>query len=429
MIGKHALAIVLLGAASAPLAVACGVSEGGLGGVPVAEAGHDPASDVVVQGDGSPITSDDGPNGVDAAADSPIQSDAPSETTIGDAAGGGDAGALGEAGGGSDGALDGPGVEGGGIDGALDAGGVPESGGPDGANIPDASVDSPGIDGGPDGVASDAPAACDFSGTWGSRLVIDVSWTPQGITGILLAAGSGTITQWLMTTRTMSGNTATESAVVCGIALPDFDGTAIAGGQVYGIRFPNTLFDNAYVPAFDVHGTFSGSGLGSAYNTTAAAVLLGLTLSNPTTTPWPSTITTEVDMDKDGQPGVTANALTGNGYSYPPVDLFETNFADELYLAIRQVTQLSATAADCDHLTGTVSIPTIYNPSSGTSKPAIDSHVIGCWDSTTGMVCNSSQTSFVDNTQPVFTPSGGSSFSSERMPSGSTCAAVRLALP
>jgi len=317
----------------------------------------------------------------------------------------------GDAAGSDDGAVGGPASEGGGSDNPDDGDLVLGDGG--------SSY----------GAADSASGTCDFSGTWGSRLVIDVAWSPQGITGIVLAPGSGTITQWLLSTRTLSGNASTETVVVCGIDLPDFDGTAIAGGEVYGIRFPDSLFDNGYIPAFAVHGAFGGSRPGSTYDTTASAVLLGLTLSKPTTGAWPATVATEVDMDRDGNPGVTANALQGGGYTYPPVDIFETSRADELYLAIRQVTELTATATNCDHLSGTVSIPTISDSSNGTSKAGIDSHVIGCRIAGTTTNCSSSQASFVDNTQPVFTPSGGSSFTSLRMPSGSTCATVRGMLP
>jgi hypothetical protein len=314
------------------------------------------------------------------------------------------------------------------LDGAASDGGVDDESVDAGADDAGFSVfeDVAGYEaGGSVGVSDSTPGACDFSGTWGSRLVIDVSWTPQGLTSIILSPGSGTITQWLLSTRTLSGNTPDESAVVCGIDLPDFDGSAIAGGEVYGIRFPNSLFDNNYIPAFAIHGTFSGSSPGSTYNTSAAAVLLGLTLSNPLTSPWPSTITTQVDMDHDGSPGVTADSLQTSGYTYPPVDIFKTNRADQLYLAIRQVTQLSATATDCDHLRGTVSIPTLSDPSSGTSKPGIDSHVIGCRVSGTGTPCDSTQWSFVDNTQPVFAPSGATTFASVRLPTAATCATVR----
>jgi hypothetical protein len=421
------------------LGAACGVSEGGLGSVATGADGS---------ADGLPTGSDTGPAddaGLDLqdgpSSDDSGPSDAPDDASLQDAGGQDDA-AIGEAGldasadtgpdayaGADAGADAGAGA---GADASRDAG---HDSGPvnDAESAVDAArdtgTDTGGAESGPEASLPDAPTTCDFNGTWGSRLVIDVSWTPQGITGIILASGSGTITQWLMSTRTQSGTTLSESAVACGVDLPDFEGTAIGGGEVYGVRFPNSLFDDGYVPAFAIQGSFSGTSPGSTYNTAAAAVLLGLTLTNPTTAPWPATITTEVDMDQDGKPGVTANTLQGNGYTYPPVDLFKTNRADELYLAIRQVTQLSATATDCNDLTGTVSIPTISDSSNGTSKPAIDSHVIGCRIAGTTTDCNATQASFVDNTQPVFAPSGGSSFTSVRMPSGSTCAAVRQALP
>jgi len=411
MTGARGLAIVLFAAACAPIAAACGVSEGGLGAAAVDAAGTGIGGDAGFQQDGGPGTPDDGASGLDAIppGQGAAQGDAPQDDAAQPGA------TLGE-GGPAEAGLDGGQVG----DAASGVDGSPDTGGGGGGGQADASPD--------------AGTTCDFSGTWGSRLVIDVGWSPQGITGIVLASGSGTITQWLLSTRNLSGNTSTESALVCGIDLPDFDGTAIAGGEVYGVRFPSSLFDNNYIPPFAVHGTFGGSSPGSTYDTTPSAVLLGLTLSSPTTAVWPATITTEVDMDKDGKPGVTANTLQGGGYTHPPVDIFETNRADQLYLAIRQVTALTATATDCDHLSGTVSIPTISDSSNGTSKAAIDSHVIGCriagtaTDAGTGTDCTSSQASFVDNTQPVFSPKGGSSFTSLRMPSGSTCAAVRMAL-
>ncbi|MGO9836291.1 MAG: hypothetical protein ACLP1X_18980 [Polyangiaceae bacterium] len=447
MTRKHALAVALFSAACAALGTACGVSEGGLGGAAIDASGLANEGDAGLGGDGGVDFLDDAASGPDTANDAPepgddaAQGDAPQgapddasqedaaqgDATLGEGGpseGGSDGGLPGEAGSGLDAAPDARDI----LDAAADRGPVGDAaagldgGSHDGGGTPDA-----GDAGTADAASPDAATTCDFAGTWGSKLVIDVSWTPQGITGILLASGNGTITQWILSTRTLNGDSTTESAVACGIDLPDFDGTAIAGGEVYGVRFPDSLFDNGYLPAFAINGTFSGSLPGATYNTSAAAVLLGLTLTNPTTAPWPATITTEVDMDQDGEPGVTANTLQGNGYTYPPVDVFETNRADELYLAIRQVTQLSATATDCNTLTGTVSIPTIT--SGGTSKSAIDSHVIGCRIAGTTTNCNSTQWSFVDNTQPVFAPSGGSSFASMRMANGSTCANVRQALP
>jgi hypothetical protein len=398
MTPSDSLAIALFIAPCVPLAVACGLADGGLGGVGLDATGQPIGDHSGVAAEAGADVEVDAPSGFEATDDAP-QTDA---TVAGDGGStvGDDGGPVGEAG---------PSVEAG-----RDASGASDAQGDTGTGATD------------DGSAA---TTCDFDGTWGSRLVVDVSWTPQGVTGIIISPGSGTITQWLLSTRTQNGSGVTERAVVCGINLPDFQGTAIAGSEVYGVRFPDTLFDNAYIPAFTVSASFSGKAPGSTYTTSAAAVLLGLTLSNPTSAPWPATITTEVDMDQDGHPGVTADTLNDGGYAYPPVDLFRSNRADELYLAIRQVTQLSATATDCDHLTGTVSIPSITDPSTGTSKAAIDSHVIGCQVSGTTTDCTSTQASFVDNTQPVFTPSGASSFTSIRLTTSATCASVRQALP
>jgi len=451
MTRRHGLAIVLAGAACAPLAIACGVSEGGLGSAGIdsgpqggGEAGQEQETGLdFPDGTTSGADADAAEPGEGATPDDAADVVSPDDAAQGDATTGdggltdggdgssiesGVADAEGEAGPHKDAGTEAGGTPDGGPDAASDAGSVLDSGGNDATSAADSAVDSGSADGSHDAGSPDTGTTCDFAGTWGSRLVIDVSWTPQGITGIILASGSGTITQWILSTITLNGTSSTASTVVCGIDLPDFDGTAIAGGEVYGIRFPNSLFDSSSLPAFSIDGTFSGSTPGATYNTSAAAVLLGLTLTNPTTAPWPATITTEVDEDQDGNPGVTANALHGNGYTYPPVDLFKTNRASELYLAIRQVTQISAQATDCNDISGTVSIPTITDTGTGTSKPAIDSHVIGCLVSGTTTACNSTQTSFVDNTQPVFTPSGGSSFTSVRMATGATCAQVRQAL-
>ncbi len=483
MIRKHSLAAILLGAACAPLAAACGLSAGGLGGDGVdgsasgdasprsdsaipkdarqdvqADATADlDAADAVAQkdatlddaggsdggDDGAAVDArDDGAAAVDAGDDdsATVDAGADASSTVDSGDGGGaDAGA--ETGSNVDAGSDAGSSEAGGVDGgAADAAsdtGSPVDAGSDGAGGVDAGHDAGGAkDGGVD-AGSDAAATCDFAGTWGSRLVIDVNWTPQGITSIILAPGSGTITQWIKSTRTRNGSRWTETSAACGIQLPDFQSTSFGGNELYGIRFPNSLFDNPYIPTFDVSATIGGNAAGATYSTASAAVLLGLTLTNPTTAVWPSAATangSQVDMDQDNHPGVTADTLNtagGGGYTYPPTDAFRSaaGRADQLYLVIRQVTQLSATFGDCDHLTGTVSIPSIDDPSTSTTKAAIDSHIIGCRLAASGTTCSTTQSNFIDNTQPVFSPSGGSSFTSERMANTATCADVRTALP
>lgn len=282
------------------------------------------------------------------------------------------------------------------------------------------------------GVASTSDGStCDYTGIWASKLTIDVTWQPQGLNSIILASGSGQIEQWIRGSRTQQGTTLTDATVVCGIQLPDFQSTALAAMETYGVVFPSSLFDNHYLPIFTVTGTVSGQTPGSTYTTTGTAALIGLTMANPLTDPWPATVTTEVDMDMDGKPGVTievASGTTPSGgeYSGVPVGIpalgEPTVRASKLYVAIRQVTSVAGTVTDCDHITGTVSIPTVAG------KAGIDSHVLGC-ALALGGDCSSSQASFVDNTQPVFTPTGSGTLASQRVPAGTSCSQVRQMIP
>ena len=295
----------------------------------------------------------------------------------------------------------------------------------DGRSTPgDAFIDAAAVDA---DLGDTVASVCDFTGTWASRVIIDVSWVPQGLMGAILAPGNGQIKQWVLSTRVATGQTTTDTAIVCGIALPDFSGTQVAGGEKYGIQFPSSIFDKGILPSFAISGSIVGSGPGASYSSTPGAVLIGLTLPNPTTDPWPSSVTTVVDSDQDGEPGVTALATQGSGYADVIVDTVGDR-ADKLYVAMRQITSVTAKAVDCDTFTGTVNIPQITD-TTGTAKYAIDSHVLGCRLDGDAGDCYSVQGSFVDATQPVFSPSGNTSFTSLRVVSGATCATVRQQLP
>src|SRR5580692_6472421 len=272
---------------------------------------------------------------------------------------------------------------------------------------------------------------CSFGGTWATKLSVPVSWVPQGIMGVILAPGSGSINQWILGSRTQSGTTLTDTTVTCGIDLPDFTGTVVAGAEAYGVRFPDSLFDNNYLPSFTINGTLSAATTNAKYTTQPAAALLGIDLASPTTAPWPDALDAldeSVDSDHDGNPGVTAFAAVGSGYSFIPTDIYKSARATALYVVIRQVTQVSGTVNDCNHISGSVTIPQLTD-SNGDSKYAIDSHVIGCELEGDGGACNALQWSFIDGTQPVFSPSGGSTFASVRMQPSTTCAQVRAELP
>jgi len=282
-------------------------------------------------------------------------------------------------------------------------------------------------DGAPTGTAGPPSGGCDLNGTWASHITIDVSWVPQGATGVILAPGTGRIVQWLKATRVQNGTSTTDVAVVCGIQLPDFSGTQLAGAETYGVRFPDALFDDDLLPSFVIVGGLSDTVAGATYTTKPVAALLGLSLANPTTAPWPSTVTSSIDQDNDGKPGITLAMAHGGRYSDAPVDFSKSPRADRLYVVIRQVTAISAKVDDCDHVSGTVSIPQIASGSGG--KYAIDSHVVGCRLDDGSGDCDATQASFVDATQPVFSPSGGSTFTSARVSSDTTCAAVRAMFP
>lgn len=291
-------------------------------------------------------------------------------------------------------------------------------------------------DAGFSGFTDSASANCDFSGTWGSLIQVDVDWAPQGLNlqAFILAPGSGTIKQWIKGVRVQHGSSLVDTTVVCGVDLPDFRGTQAVAGETYGVVFPNSLFDGMFLPTFEVDATVTGKDAGATYTSSPAAALLGLTMANPTTDPWPQTVTTATDPDRDGKPGVTIDeaqgALSeGGSYSLVPVGIpapfAPVVVAQKLYVAIRQVTAVTGTVTDCDHISGTVAIAQIAG------QYAINSHVLGCelvdgGDCTTSGT--SSQASFVDNTQPVFTPSGSTAFTSVRLASDATCATVRQAL-
>ncbi len=408
MIRHWSCAVVSLGLVGMAALAGCGTDSLVVPIVP--DAGHKDST--------APLGGDDGSTSFveDASIGDATVDDAGSATddAAGDASDDGavlaDALADGSSGGGRDGAAEGGAAQDGGLSGHGDAG-------PD-ASTPDAG---PRNDGG----------ACNFAGTWGSRITIDVNWAAGGILDIVIAPGSGTIKQWLLSTRTQSGNTVTDTAMVCGIELPDFQGNAQLVNETYGIRFPNSLFDSGTLTSFAINGTVSGSTPTATYTTTPAAALLGLTLANPTTAVWPSSITTEIDEDGDHKPGITATVVPpGGGYSYVPLDFSVISFpktvarGDELYVVIRQVTSVNAQFSDCDHASGSVTVPQITDSSSSTSKYAIDSHVIGCEVNGSGTDCSSMQTTFVDENQPVFVPTA-STFTATRLPSGATCATVR----
>ncbi len=189
------------------------------------------------------------------------------------------------------------------------------------------AVDTGSTDAGTLEAATAPDGGCDFDGTWGSLITIDVSWAPQGISGFILAAGNGADRgSGSRATRVQSSALSaalSDDSVVCGIVAPGLSRRPmIAGGETYGVRFPDTLFDTEYLPTFTVNGALGESASGvTTYSSTPTAALLGVDDGPPDHRPVARDDRHEVDLDNDGNPGVTVGVAQGAPYiGYPHRD-------------------------------------------------------------------------------------------------------------
>lgn len=298
---------------------------------------------------------------------------------------------------------------------------------PDVMSNVDASVDNQKPDGPVLRDASTPSRTCPLEGSWATFVHVPVTW-PQA--PFVLLGGEGELRQWTLSTRTYLGDGRYRDEVLpCGISLPDLQGELFAGYEKFGIRFPDSLFDDGEIPpaefTMDVEERPDGS---AGFETSTFAMLLGHRMQDPTTALWPAAASSIVseDHDLDGNPGITVLALTGGGYGYPPVQLPFTSIefarAERIYLATRTVTELSGTVENCDHMSGSVQVLSI----GGTA--AINSRLIGCRRSD-GVECTEDEAAFVDANRPQFTPSGLGEMDSMRMTDGATCARVRALYP
>jgi len=450
-----------------------GIGEGGTGAIPEAgvpdtsihlsSSGGSTSSSGASSDDGSTFVTDDGPGddalsgdgaSDDATGDAEVDDASPDAMSSGDAADdGSDDGAS--SGGSSSGASSDSGVSG---DGGLDAT-VANDASSDGATAPgdatleagdagterdatiavDAGVDAASPDAGPDGSATHAPDAgadggvCNLAADWGIKVTVDVSWPS---TGLVNAGGTdnGDATEqvqiWALLTPVGSatGTSVPARILPCNIVLPDF-GSII--GETYGATFPPSLFDHApsYLTAVSTTLTLGATTAPTSFSLPGETNLIGM--SAPATGAWPSSASavTEVDMDADGEPGVTALSKTPPTYSYVPTTIipslpdFDLVRADKLYMAIRFVTtSLSGAMSSCSSASGsTNSVNVEY----------MDSHILGCHvfggaDGGAGD-CNALQATFVDDNRPVFTVDSASFTAA--VVSAPTCAAVTAALP
>lgn len=259
-------------------------------------------------------------------------------------------------------------------------------------------------------------SSCNVSGTWAVKFSIPVRWSPS----IVVSGGQGTVYQWLKAERTQNGNTYTDHLTLCGISPPDSKTRPIFGNELYGVSFPNTLFDSDILPKFDSHTSLTTPDGALEFRTDPLTVLIGTQMPNPSVSSWPSAkLMSTIDHDNDGMPGITINVRTDHGHTPPPVDMWRRKRAAKFYIALRNVVDTATGRfSDCDHAQGTVTIPLIDN------KLAINSRVLGC-QRTDGSPCTTAEYEMVDKQSSGYDLNGPARVEMTRMPANVTCETVR----
>jgi hypothetical protein len=259
--------------------------------------------------------------------------------------------------------------------------------------------------------------ACNFTGTWAIRFEIPVQWPAS----VAVEAGSGTVYQWAKVERQHRGTQLHDVVSVCGTRVPDSRAREEFNRELYGIDFPDSLFDGGRLPTTKLVTTLTGQGPGDAFTMGGIAVSLGLDMPQAATAVWPGRARDlrTLDTDGDGHPGITLWARLLPPYSAPPVNVFRTKHAAKFYVALRNVVQSGSGKIDsCDAMSGTAVIPVIGN------KAALNSHIVGC-QRTDGRACSLSEAEMVDRAQSGYNLAGAAKLSMRRVAPQTSCAQIR----
>jgi hypothetical protein len=289
----------------------------------------------------------------------------------------------------------------------------------------------------PGDAGSDADAAgsvCTVAGDYAAQLDFRVEWGTTTLGGIfpVLQAGQGSMRLFAAVHLDPSGAAVLEP---CGVTVPDFAGTLLVGGELYGGEVPTTAWDASTMPSFESRWSETCDGPTCDYSVDPVTFLLGARQVGATGA-WPgqgawtaSGQYQATDDDNDGSPGLTMltkgpplTTADGKPYSFPPVGLANVGRSRKLRLAMLFRAGMAGTTQAC-------------GVSSGMSK-ASDLHVsaVGCTRQPDGatqeVACTASVAQFVDANLPKWTLAD-TTYKMVRMPSAGSCAAVRqlLTLP
>lgn len=291
----------------------------------------------------------------------------------------------------------------------------------------DASPDAHVVDAG----EVDAGPPCSVAGNYAALVDFNVAWIPTTIGGVLpvLEGGAGSIRMFALARLDALGSAIIEP---CGTTVPDFEGTDVVGGELYGGDVPVAAWDAVTMPSFNTRWATFCNRPGCGYQGDEATFVIGArpvvaAAVWPPQGGWVSSGQFEAtDDDNDGQPGLTmitrgppVTDAAGRPYAFPPVGVASFGRARKLHLAMSLRVKLMGTLETCDAIGGVSS--------------AADVHVsaVGCTGVLEGeaeeKLCAPETAQFVDTNLPMWTVKS-SSFKMKRLPPGGGCYTARALL-
>lgn len=260
---------------------------------------------------------------------------------------------------------------------------------------------------------------CSLDGTWAFKFEIPVAWSGNaGVQG-----GQGTIMQWARAERSHTdAMTITDAITACGSTVPDYKSQKLWGGETFGTRFPDALFDGAFLPSVSLTTKLSGSAPGASYTSDVMPVELGLAFPNPLHDKWPASAAAlmpfVVDSDRDGKPGISLDTASGQGMSRPPVSYNRRRRATRFYVAVRDLTGSTGTIISCDRFEGVATIPMLDG------APALQSRILGC-EIEDGSECSRGELTLANMFQPPYRLNGAAKAVLVRVAPNTPCSAIR----
>jgi hypothetical protein len=253
---------------------------------------------------------------------------------------------------------------------------------------------------------------CDLDGTFALALSAPCSWPASQYR----RAGNGTLVYWFKADLDQTGTSVAATVLECGRIKPPLVNTV---DETVQQGFPNTLYDNDFLPSSSAVLTLGASSPGSSFSWPLTAHLMGISMDDPKADGWPTSASQvpaarRIDMDRDGKVGMTG---TYDGGDYPRTSTsFSFNRADQFYFAARTSYSLSGSLMSCSASSGSATLS------------RADIRILGCNRANSTQDCSASESDLLDTTAAPLTIGAGS-YTLARIANGAGCAAVRAALP